>query len=56
MEEYAHRKNIERFENALRIEADSQRRSLLRQLLNNERERLEQLVSARRGRGQGGLR
>ncbi len=49
MEEYAHRKNIERFESELRGEIDPQRRSLFRRLLDDESAKLDRLLSSRNG-------
>lgn len=40
MEEYAHRKNIERFEQDLASETDADRRRLIEGLLERERNRL----------------
>jgi hypothetical protein len=48
MEEWAHRKNIERFERELQSEADPQKRRRLEEFLDAERGRLAEL---RRQRG-----
>jgi len=47
MEEYAHRKNIERFEHDLLLETDPARRALLKGLLRDERAHLESAVAAK---------
>lgn len=44
MEEYAHRKNIERFERALADEQDAELRKRLEELLANEREQLRRVL------------
>ena len=47
MDEFAHRQNVERFEDELRTEADPQRRAMLERLLAEERRDLERLRQAR---------
>lgn len=47
MEEYAHRKNIERFEHELRFEVDPARRDLLGRLLRDERVLLDRAIAAK---------
>lgn len=44
MEEYAHRKNIERFEHDLENEADPGQRDLIERLLRTEREQLARVL------------
>lgn len=44
MEEYAHRKNIERFERELSAETDPDKRRMLEQLLAEERSRLKTVL------------
>ena len=44
MEEYAHRRNIERFERELASEGDPGRRKLIEDLLATEREQLARVM------------
>ena len=44
MEEYVHRRNIERFERELTSEGDPSRRKLIEDLLGAERERLARIM------------
>jgi rubrerythrin len=44
MEEYAHRKNIERFESALARESDPSARKRLEKLLQDERKHLDRVL------------
>jgi hypothetical protein len=44
MEEYAHRKNIERFERELASEQDPRRRGLIENLLTSEHEQLARVL------------
>jgi hypothetical protein len=44
MEEFAHRKNIDRFERELAGERDPQRRKVLEDLLASERRRISDLL------------
>jgi len=44
MEEYAHRKNIERFERELASEQDPHRRDLIRTLLTTEQQQLARVL------------
>jgi hypothetical protein len=49
MEEYAHRRNIERFERDLAAETDPMRRKSLEDILASEREQLERVLSEKSG-------
>jgi len=44
MEEYAHRRNVERFERELAAESDPRRRQLIEDLLETEREQLARVM------------
>ena len=52
MEEYAHRKNIERFERDLASETDPEKRKVLEKVLADERARLKAVL---RQKGKSGL-
>ncbi len=54
MEEYAHRKNIERFERDLQRETDPGRHAILSEILAAERLRLEVLLRQDPDRREGG--